>query len=90
MNRVRIGILLMAVAILGSVGVAVTAALGASLGQLAALIIAVELLFWGGTLLLGYSTYKVARAKGLRRVPGELWRMFRQPSSVNQDRHTMP
>ena len=90
MNRVRIGILLMVVAILGGVGVAVAAGLGASLGQLAALAITAELIFWGGILLVGYSTYKVARAKGLRQVPAELWRMFRHPPAVTQDRHRMP
>ena len=86
MNRIRIGILLMVVAILVGIGVGVAAALGASLGQRAALAIGAEVIFWGGILLVGHPTYKVARARGLRRVPGELWRMFREPSSIKQDR----
>lgn len=80
MNRVRVGILLIAVATLGAVAIGVAAAFGATLAQLAVLAVAAELVFWGGVALLGYSTYKVARAKGLRRVPAELWRLFRAPS----------
>ncbi len=90
MNRVRIGILLMVVATLVGLGVGVAAAVGASLGQVAILVICAEVIFWGGVLLLGYSTYKLARAKGIRRVPAELWRLFRDPSATTEnDRRTV-
>lgn len=88
MNRVRIGILLIVAAAIIGIGGAVAVALGASLTLVVAVAVAAEAIFWIGVLLLGHSTYKLARANGLRRVPGELWRLFRDPARTpNDDRH---
>lgn len=82
MNRVRVGVIVIVVSIGVAVAAAVAIAMGKSLVVAAVMAVVAEVMFWLGVLVLGHSTYKVARAKGWRRVPGELWRLFRQPSGA--------
>jgi hypothetical protein len=80
MNRIRVGVVIMTVSLGIAVAAGVAVAMGTSLAVTAVMVVVAEVIFWLGVLILGHSTYKVARAKGWRRVPGELWRLFRQPS----------
>jgi uncharacterized transporter YbjL len=83
-NRVRLGVLLILTAVGLAIGAGTAAALGSSLVTIGAFAVAAEITFWVGVLLLGYSTYKLARAKGLRRVPAELWKLFREPHGTRK------
>ncbi len=43
---------------------------------------AMPVLFWSGVALVGKETYRVARSRGFRAVPRELWRLLRNGKRV--------
>lgn len=52
--------------------------LGASAGLAAGLAVGAEVLFWGGLALAGKETWQTVKARGWRRAPRELARLFVQ------------
>lgn len=55
----------------------------------AGLAIAMPVLFWSGIALVGRETWRVARSRGFRAVPRELWRMLRHGKRVRDDCETV-
>ena len=51
----------------------------------AGLLIAVPLLFWSGVALVGRETYRVARSRGFRAIPRELWRLLLHGKRVRDE-----
>ncbi len=75
MNKVRFGAMLMVGSLLLAIVGGVLAATGQSLWVVGAVLVVAEGSFWLGVLLMGYTTYRAAKARGWRSVPRELWRI---------------
>ncbi len=90
MNKVRLGALLMLASVVGAIagGIAV-AVLRGSAWAAGAVVLTAEGLFWVGVLLMGQATYRAAKARGWRSVPGQLWRLLRHGAPA-AGRHGAP
>ena len=78
---VRLGVVLILLSSLPWLALVVLPFLGLGAGGAAAagggLILVAEVAFWLGLVLVGRVTWRLARSRGWRRVPGALWRLLR-------------
>lgn len=76
---IRAGVVLIALSCLCWAGIPLLLLLGGLSGAVWAGVLAVvaEVLFWGGLVLAGRDTWKLAKTHGWRGVPRALWRAFR-------------
>jgi hypothetical protein len=77
---VRIGVVLMVLSLLCWLVIPFAPVVGFQGAVLAAviggLVVVAEIVFWLGLILIGRDTWRLARERGWRRVPGALWRLL--------------